>query len=158
MLLSPLWEVSSCVATQRISQNTKRISQNVAEPESSVPCSLVPILNLINPLLTTASYLCKIPFNTIHPSTSWSSRPLLQQPISVRSVLILSTHQRLGFRSGLFLLAFPPSFPLEITSSNLYCFIDLLELQWSFYVILFAYKQTNLHFTTPVPIPYITHF
>jgi hypothetical protein len=40
------------------------------EPESSLPCSLVPILSQINPLHTTPSCpsLCKIHYNIIHPS------------------------------------------------------------------------------------------
>jgi hypothetical protein len=54
-------------------------------------------------------------FNTVftralHWSLSWdiSIQPNPSQPISLRSILILPTHLRLGFPSGLFLLAFPP--------------------------------------------------
>jgi hypothetical protein len=56
------------------------------EPEGSLPCSqepspLVPIISQINPIQTIRTYL--------------------------RSILILSTHLRLGLPSGLFPSAFP---------------------------------------------------
>jgi hypothetical protein len=35
---------------------------------------LVPILNQINPIYTIPSYLSKIYFNIVHPTTSWSSQ------------------------------------------------------------------------------------
>jgi hypothetical protein len=54
-----------------------RISRHFMEPEDSLLGSqypsTVPILSQINPVHTFPSYLSKIHFNIIHPSTFWSS-------------------------------------------------------------------------------------
>jgi hypothetical protein len=69
--------------------------QHFMEPEGSLPCSQeppkVPILNQIDPVYTIPLYIC------------------------LRSILTLSTHQRLGLPSGLF----PSGFPTNV----LYAFL-----------------------------------
>jgi hypothetical protein len=55
--------------------NHSRTSQHFMEPEISSPCSpLVPVLSHINPIHTIPSYLSKIHFNIVPPTTSWSSK------------------------------------------------------------------------------------
>jgi hypothetical protein len=79
MELSPSWEVASCAATQE----SPSILWNTKFPyhvHKSPP--LVPILRQISPVHITQSYLSK-------------------------SILILSSHLRLGVHSGLFPSGFP---------------------------------------------------
>jgi hypothetical protein len=55
-----------------------RTSQHFVEPEVSIPCSQEPssgpYLSHIHPIHSIPSYLSKIHFNIVHPSTSWSSQ------------------------------------------------------------------------------------
>jgi hypothetical protein len=86
--LSPSWWAANCAAIQEIPSNFK-------EPESSSPCSQEPST-------------CPYP----EPDQSSPYHPIL--PL-ISSILILSTHVRLGLSSGLF----PSSFPTNI----LYAFL-----------------------------------
>jgi hypothetical protein len=84
--LSPSWEAANCAAIQEIPSNFK-------EPQGSSPCSQEPSIG---------PYPEPVQSNPHHT-------------ISPRSILILSTHLRLGLPSGLF----PSSFPTNI----LYAFL-----------------------------------
>jgi hypothetical protein len=64
-----------------------RTSQHFMEPEGSLPCSQAPSTGL-------------------YPNTD---QPAPHHPISLRSILILSTHLRLSLPSGLFLAGLPTS-------------------------------------------------
>jgi hypothetical protein len=68
-----------------------RTSHHCMKPESSLPCSQEPSAG---------------PYPEPEQSNPIQSIP--SHPISLRSVLILSTHLRHGLPSGLFLLVFPP--------------------------------------------------
>jgi hypothetical protein len=82
MEVSPSWEAATCAPTQELPSILW--NPNIHYRVHKSP-PLVPILNQINPIHT-------IPSN----------------PISLRSILILSTHLRLGLTSGLFPSGFPP--------------------------------------------------
>jgi hypothetical protein len=82
MELSPSWEAANCAATQELPSILW--NQKVHYCVHKGP-RLVPILSQINPI------------HTIHP-------------LSLRSILILSTHLHLGLPSGLF----PSGFPTNI--------------------------------------------
>jgi hypothetical protein len=71
MDLSRSWEAANCAAAQKLPNilwNPK-----VHYRVHKIP-PLVSILNQINPIHTISSYLSKIHFNIVHPSTSWSSQ------------------------------------------------------------------------------------
>jgi hypothetical protein len=82
MELSPSWEAANCAATQELPSILWNPKVHYRVHKSP---ALIPILNQINPVHTIPSH-----------------------PISLKSILILSTHLRLGLPSGSFLLAFPP--------------------------------------------------
>jgi hypothetical protein len=86
--LRPSWEAANCAAIQEIPSNFK-------EPKGSSPCSQEP---------STGPYP--------EPVRSSPYHPILSLP---RSILILSTHLRLGLPSGLL----PSGFPTKI----LYAFL-----------------------------------
>jgi hypothetical protein len=71
MELSPSWETANCAATQELS-NTLWNPKVHCRVHKSLP--LVPIINQINPVHITPSYLSKINFNIIHPPTFWSPK------------------------------------------------------------------------------------
>jgi hypothetical protein len=66
----------------------------------------------------------------LHWSLSWaiSIQSTTSQPISLRSILILSTHLRLGLTSGL--LAFPPISYLHSSSPHSYYMSRPFQLSW----------------------------
>jgi hypothetical protein len=66
--LSPSWEAANCAATQELPSILWNPKVHV---HTSPP--LVPILSQIDPVHIIPSYLSKIYFNIVHPSTSWSS-------------------------------------------------------------------------------------
>jgi hypothetical protein len=73
--LSPSWEAASCAATQEF-------PKHFMEPEGSLPCSQG---------ISTGPYP--------EPDQSSPYRPIVSL---LRSILILSTHLRLGLPNGLF--------------------------------------------------------
>jgi hypothetical protein len=87
-----------------------RTSQHFMQPEGSLPCSLVPILSQINPIHSIPSYP------------------------SIRSILILSTHLRLGLPSCLYPSGLPINiqyavlFPLRATCPAHLILLDLIIL------------------------------
>jgi hypothetical protein len=85
--LSPSWGAANCAATQKPPSNSWNPKVQYRVHKSP---PLIPILNHINPIHSIPSYL--------------------------RSILILSTHPRLGLPSGLF----PSDFPTNI----LYAFLS----------------------------------
>jgi hypothetical protein len=91
MDLGPSWEAASCEATQELCSILWNPKFHYRVHKSP---SLVPILSQINPTPIIPSYLHKIHFNIVHSPTTWS-------------ILILSTHLRLGLTSGLFPSVFP---------------------------------------------------
>jgi hypothetical protein len=70
MEVSPSWEAASHAAIKEFS-NTFLNPKDHYRVLKSPP--LVHILNQMNSVHTTQSYLSKIHFNIIHPPTSWSS-------------------------------------------------------------------------------------
>jgi hypothetical protein len=70
MELSPSWEAAIYAATQERLSNllNPKVHYRV---QKSPP--LLSILNQIDPVHTTLSYLCNIHFNIVHPPTSYSS-------------------------------------------------------------------------------------
>jgi hypothetical protein len=90
-----------------------RTSQHFMEPESSLPCSHGP---------STAPYPEPDQSNPYHAILS----------LSLRSILILSTHLRLGLHSGLF----PSGFPTNILYFiYYYYYYYLFKLQMGFYPV-----------------------
>jgi hypothetical protein len=102
--LSPFWEAANCAATQELPSilwNPKVHHRLHKSPP------MVPILSQINPVHTTPSH-----------------------PISLRSILILATHLRLGLPSGLL----PSGCPTDILYA---CFCTLiLQILCFFFVLI----------------------
>jgi hypothetical protein len=73
MELSPSWEAANCAATRELSSILWNPEVHHRVHISPPP---VPILSQIDPIPTIPSYLFKIHFNIVHPSTSWSSQCL----------------------------------------------------------------------------------
>jgi hypothetical protein len=69
--LSPSWEAASCAATQELSRILWNPKVHYCVHKSP---PLVPILSHIIPICTIPFYLCKTPFNIVHPTTSSSSQ------------------------------------------------------------------------------------
>jgi hypothetical protein len=70
MELSPSWEAVSCTSTQEYPKLLWNPNFHYRVPK--IP-PLIPVVNQINPIHTTASYRSKIHLNIILPPTSWSS-------------------------------------------------------------------------------------
>jgi hypothetical protein len=70
MELSPSWEGANCAAIQELPNILWNQMVNYRVHKSP---PLVPILNQIDPVHTTPSYLSKIHFNISHPPTFWPS-------------------------------------------------------------------------------------
>jgi hypothetical protein len=66
--LSPSWGTADCAAIQELPSTSwnPKVQYRVHKRPP-----LVPILSHINPIHTIPSYLSKIHFNIVHPSTSW---------------------------------------------------------------------------------------
>jgi hypothetical protein len=77
----------------------------------------------------------------LHWSLSWarSIQSIPSQPISPRTILILSTYLRLGLPSGLF----PSGFPTNI----LYAFL-FYPIRATWYIYIYIYKHTTKTFNT----------
>jgi hypothetical protein len=71
MELSPSWEAANCAATRELPSILLNPEVYHSVHISPPP---VPILNQIDPIPTIPSYLSKIHFKIVHPSTSWSSQ------------------------------------------------------------------------------------
>jgi hypothetical protein len=71
MQLSPSWEAANCAATQELPSVlwNPKVHYRI---HKSPP--LAPILSQIDPIHTIPFYLSKINFNSVDPSTSWSSQ------------------------------------------------------------------------------------
>ena len=120
MVQSPSWEANWFEDSQEI----PRISRNPkVHYRTHKPSPTVSILSQPNPVHIPTSHLLEVHPNIIHPSTPRSPQwypslrfpqqdPIhpLSSPISVtcRSILILSTHLRLGLPRGSFPLVSPP--------------------------------------------------
>jgi hypothetical protein len=90
-----------------------------------------------------------------HWSLSWASESIPSHPISLRSILILSTHLRLGLPSGLF----PPAFPTDILYEFLFapiraaCCAHLILLDLIILIMLgegyiMQFSPTSRHFAS----------
>jgi hypothetical protein len=106
--LSPSWEAANCATTQELPSNFK-------EPEGSSPCSQEP---------STGPY----------PEPVRSIQSIPPHPISVRSILILSTTYVLVFLVVSFLLAFPPKSYMNSSLPPFVLHAPLISssLSWSF--------------------------
>jgi hypothetical protein len=102
MELSPFWEATNYAATQELPSILWNAKVHYRVHKSP---PLVPILNQINPIHTIPSH-----------------------PISLRSILIMSTHLHLGLPSGLF----PSGFPTNILHAFLFSPFVLHALPISF--------------------------
>jgi hypothetical protein len=69
MELSTSWEAANCAATRELPSILCNLEVHYRVHISAPP---VPILSQIDPIPTIPSYLSKIHFNILHPSTSWS--------------------------------------------------------------------------------------
>ena len=110
------------VLTSSIAECSRRLyMQYISRAKHSRYYSLTPWCRVLLEKLTALQLVKKFPafygtrrFITAltsfrHPSLSWASpiQSTCPQPTSWRSILILSTHQRLGLPSGLFPSGFP---------------------------------------------------
>jgi hypothetical protein len=71
MELSPSWEAANCAATREL---PSILWNPEVHHRIHISPPTVPILSQIDPIHTIPSYLSKIHFNIVHPSTSWSSQ------------------------------------------------------------------------------------
>jgi hypothetical protein len=69
--LSPSWGAANCAAPQELPSILWNLKVQYCVHKSS---PLVPILSHINPIHSIPSYISKIHFNIVHPSTSWSAQ------------------------------------------------------------------------------------
>jgi hypothetical protein len=110
MELSSSWEAANCAAARELPS----ILRN-PEVHHRVHISLppVPILSQIDPIPTIPSYLYKIHFNIVHPSTSWSSQWSLSFWLSHQNPICIPVTSKTDFiLHGLS----PPMKPLQLPS------------------------------------------
>jgi hypothetical protein len=101
-----------------------RTSQHFMEPEGSMPCSQEPSTG---------------PYPEPHPSN----------PISLRSILILTTHLRLGIPIGLF----PSGFPTNILHAFLLMFLELrFKRQMLLMCLLLHPRTVSVHKWIKTPL------
>jgi hypothetical protein len=89
MELTPSWEAANCAATREL---PSILWNPEVHHRVHIRPSPVPILSQIDPIHTTPSYLSKIHFNIVHPSTSWSPSGLLPSgyPTNILYAFLLS--------------------------------------------------------------------
>jgi hypothetical protein len=117
-----------------------RIPQHFMEPEASLPCSQEHF---------TDPPIMRSQLNPVHPTPSYISK----------IHLILSSHLRLGFPSGLFFLAFPQKSYMHSSSPHAYyipCpFIQMSQeersILWEVIVSVVLSKKNGYMYTCPVP-------
>jgi hypothetical protein len=110
-----MWRVvrkSITSVIRSITKKKKEIFPNELTSWTWVLLEKLPVVQLIKNLPTFYGTRMFITVFTqvLHWSLSWARtiQSIPPQPISLRSILILFTHQRLGFPSGSSLLDFPP--------------------------------------------------